>query len=139
MLNATWRPTRARRRRGGLADALPAKPVVLEAGTLLAVTGALAVLLGPGGAGARAQESTPPSRGAAGVTLSPAFRQYADVPPHCCPVGGWVAFGSGTCRLQADYVRSHRRSTGYGGYPIMHEGREASVQRVVALELQGSN
>ena len=115
----------------------PAKPVALEAATLLAVTAALAVLLGPGAAGARAQESTPPSRGAAGVTLSPAFRQYFDVPPHCCPVGGWVAFGSGTFRLQADYLRSHRRSTGYGGYAITHEGREASVQRVsLTTEIQ---
>ena len=103
----------------------------------VAVTAALAVLLGPGAAGARAQEATPPSRGTAGITLSPAFRQYADVPPHCCPVGGWVAFGSGTFRLQADYLRSHRRSTGWGGYSVTHEGREASVQRVsLTAEIQ---
>ena len=115
----------------------PARPVALEAAALLAVTAALAVLLGPGAAGARAQETTPPSRGNAGVTLSPAFRQYADVPPHCCPVAGWVAFGSGTLRVQADYLRSHRRSTGWGGYPVTHEGREASVQRVsLTAEIQ---
>lgn len=105
----------------------PVKPVALA---LLAVTAALAALLGPGAESARAQEASGPSRGAAGFTLSPAFRQYLDVPPHCCPVGGWVAFGSGTFRLQADHLRSHRRSTGYGGYPFTHEGREASVQRV---------
>jgi len=97
----------------------------------------LALSLAGQASGAWAQEATRPSRGNAGVTLSPAFRQYADVPPHCCPVGGWVAFGSGTLRVQADHLRSHRRSTGWGGYPVTHEGREASVQRVsLTAEIQ---
>ena len=108
-----------------LSPARPAAPT-----TLLTVTAALVALLESGAVGARAQEATPPWRGNAGVTLSPAFRQYLDVPPHCCPVGGWVAVGSGAFRLQADYLRSRRRTTGYGGYPFTHEGREASVQRV---------
>ncbi len=106
-----------------------AKPGVPEAATLLTVTAALVVLLGPGATRAQAQEARL-SRGNIGVTVSPAFRQYLDVPPHCCPVGGWVTVGSGAFRLQADYLRSHRRSTGYGGYPFTHEGRKASVQRV---------
>ena len=107
----------------------PAKPAVPEATALLAVAAALVALLGPGAARAQAQEA-PLWRGNVGVTVSPAFRQYLDVPAHCCPVGGWVEVGSGAFRLQADYLRSRRRSTGFGGYPIMHEGREASVERV---------
>ena len=107
----------------------PARPAVLEAATLLTVTAALVALLGPGATRAQAQEA-PPWRGNVGVAVSPAFRQYLDVPAQCCPVGGWVGVGSGAFRLQADYLRSRRRSTGFGGYPITHEGREASVERV---------
>lgn len=106
-----------------------AKPAIPEAATVLTATAALVALLGPGATRAQAQEA-PSWRGNVGVTVSPAFRQYFDVPPQCCPVGGWVAVGSGAFRLQADYLRGRRRSTGYGGYPFTHEGREASVQRV---------
>jgi hypothetical protein len=106
-----------------------AKPGIPEAAALLTVTAALVALLGPGATRAQAQEA-PSWRGNVGVTVSPAFRQYFDVPPQCCPVGGWVTIGSGAFRLQVDHVRSHRRSTGSGGYPFTYEGREASVQRV---------
>ena len=70
--------------------------------------------------------------GDAGVTVIPAFVQYLDTPPVCCPVSVWVALGSGPrFRLQVDYVQSSRRSEGYGGYPHdeLIDGRMASTRR----------
>lgn len=129
MLDSTCRTPASADARATSLSLSSAKPAVPEAATVLTVTAALVALLGPGATRAQAQEA-PLSRGNVGVTVSPAFRQYLDVPPQCCPVGGWVTVGSGAFRLQADYLRSRRRSTGSGGYPFTHEGREASVQRV---------
>lgn len=70
--------------------------------------------------------------GDAGVTVVPAFVQYLDTPPVCCPASFWVALGCGPrFRLQVDYVQSSRRSEGYGGYPHdeLIDGRMASTRR----------
>ena len=80
--------------------------------------------------------------GDAGVTFSPAYLQYADVNPYCCPAAGWITLGSGRFRLQVDYLQSNRHREGHGNYSlgqtctptgectdIKLEGRRASVQR----------
>lgn len=101
----------------------------------LMLTVAAVAVLGPHAADAQ-------TRGDAGVTFSPAYLQYLDVDPECCPVAGWITLGSGRFRLHADYLRSHRHDEGHGNYPwgetctpagackdITAEGRRASVQR----------
>ena len=106
-------------------------PAKLSAAAVrLALTATLVGALGSPATHAQTRESTPSSRGDAGVTISPAFRHDIDSPSVCCPGGGWVRFGTGTFRLHVDYLHSRRRRNSLGGYPITHEGREASVQRV---------
>ena len=96
---------------------------------------AVVAVLGPHAAAAQ-------THGEAGVTFSPAYLQYLDVNPDCCPAAGWITLGSGRFRLHVDYLRSYRHEEGHGNYPlgqtctptggctdIKVEGRRASVQR----------
>ena len=88
------------------------------------------------------------THGDAGVTFSPAYLQYDDVNPVCCPAAGWITLGSGRFRLHVDYLQSNRHREGHGNYSlgqtctptgdctdIRVEGRRASVQRAdLAIE-----
>ena len=81
-----------------------------------------------GGAQAvHAQETA--SWGDVGISVSPLFREYLDVPVCCTPPGGWVTWGTGKYRLQVDYVRNRRQYRTSGGYYEIREGREVVVER----------
>lgn len=96
----------------------------------LGLTTVLFVAVGPRVVDAEAQQSASRGRGDAGVLVSPAYWQYIDLPPNCCPVGAWVALGSGDWRFQFEYIKSEIRQEGYSGYfDVEIEGREVVVER----------
>ena len=64
----------------------------------------------------------------AGISLSPLFIAYIDVPPQPA-AGGWVTWGAGKFRVQIDYVHNRRRYVTYPGYYEEREGQEIVVQR----------
>ena len=64
-----------------------------------------------------------------GISVSPLFRAHVDVESCCTPLGGWVTWGTGTFRLQMDYVHNRRRYLDYPGYYEERLGQEIAVER----------
>lgn len=53
-----------------------------------------------------------------GTSTALGYRQYLDVPIHCCPLWTWAEFGSGRFGLHLDYLYSYTESESRGGYPL---------------------
>ena len=88
-------------------------------------------LAGIGGAQAVHAQEEPGSLswGDVGISVSPLFRAHVDVESCCTPLGGWVTWGTGTFRLQMDYVYNRRRYLDYPGYYEERLGQEIAVER----------
>ena len=87
-----------------------------------------------GGRAVQAQETASrPPWGDVGVGVSPLFKEYRnDVREESCctPLSGWVTWGTGTFRLQGDFLYNHLR---WRGHTEERQGRDISVQRVYVI------